>query len=172
MNEVVETPRSASCPSQGCRQENGITKFDPTNWFLAAIVLFSVACGFPVFGTLTPEGDLDTPCRGFEALILGWIGVAAGCPAWLANPLMLVAAFVCQTRSSAAFRMANCAVACALSTLLFWKPYPTRWFQECENVLCIGAVFWFAAIACAWRGVFVCWRTTNSGERVRSSVTS
>ena len=132
-----------------------MTKSNPNHWFFAAAICFGIACLCPVCGTVAPDGEfVEHPVLGFEALLLGWIGVLSGCFAWLANPLMLAAVVLWhRTKWQASFCCASGAAFCAVTTLAFYTPY--RPIGEYHNVLCVGALFWFAAITCVWRGAFI-----------------
>ncbi len=122
-----------------------------------AAILFYVACFLPVFETATPEDSVEWQCRGWEALLLGWAGVLGGCFAWFANPLMVaVAVLLFFEKWHKALLAANATALCALTTFFHYKAVRTG--NGFENVLCIGAWFWFAAIACVWGSAFICSR--------------
>ncbi len=82
------------------------------------MILLFLALPFPVFETINPEGDYEGRCHGWEALLVGWFGLLVGCPAWLANPLiLLVAVFLHFKKWPNAFVAASAATFCALTTL-------------------------------------------------------
>lgn len=138
-------------------------------WLSLAAFLFFVACLLPVFETTTPEDGFEGQCRGWEALLLGWAGVLGGCFAWFANPLMVtVAVLLFFDKWHKALLAANSAVLCAFTT--FFHHQPLRTGNGFENVLCIGAWFWFAAIACVWRAAYVCSRNTQVSVADHSAV--
>ena len=140
-----------------------MTNTNSPHWpiFGLAVLLLLISLPFPVFETINPEGDFEARCHGWEALLVGWFGVLAGCLAWLANPLSLLVAVLLHFKKwSNAFIAASVAACCALTTLFIYKPIPTG--EPFENVLCIGAWFWFASIACVWFSSFVARRNAPS----------
>lgn len=133
-----------------------MTKTNPNHWLVAAGICFGIACLCPVCGTIAPDGEfVEHPVRGIEALLLGWAGLLSGCFAWLANPLMLAAVVLWHLKKcEEAFCLASGAAICAFTTFAFYSPY--RPLGEYHNVLCVGALFWFVAIASVWRGTLIC----------------
>ena len=139
-----------------------MTKSNAAHWLVVAAICFGIACACPVCGTIAPDGEfVERPPLGCEVLLLGWFGVLGGCLAWLANPLMLAAIVLLNFKKWwVAVCIASVAAICAVTTFGFYTPFRTT--GQLQNVLCIGALFWFAAIACLWRGVFICWRKVRA----------
>jgi hypothetical protein len=79
------------------------------------LCLFAIAC-------VTPSIELGDRWPGFGCVLLGWIAVLEGVPAWLANPVV-IAAWIClrQRFYRVAAALAAIAAVLALSTCMLFR---------------------------------------------------
>ena len=134
-----------------------MTKVNTSHWPLFGIgssLLFLSL--FPTAGEtyFHESGWTEDRVHGVDALLYGWFLVLCGCPAWLANPLMLVAAALMYFKMwSPAIMIASIAFVCSLTICFVYTPFPTH--TKTENILCSGGLIWLSAIACMWTSAVV-----------------
>ena len=132
--------------------------------------LFVVACtqpaldlrGVPATGVATPPGVFAPRAwTGLDLLLGGWAGLAAAEPAWLANPLLILAWLALGLRRwRVALALAVGALALAASALTR-ETITVLAAQETTPFLVeqvrLGAYFWLASVGVATLGSAVGW---------------
>jgi hypothetical protein len=68
---------------------------NPYLWL--SLGLFILCLCFSAYDVGFPSGERSDG-RGFHLLLVGWMGVLAGIPAWLANPVLVLAWYVALRR--------------------------------------------------------------------------
>lgn len=134
-------------------------KTDSIHWcvFAIGVWLFIGSCAPLACETYIQEvGWTEDRVRGLDALLMGWFLILAGCPAWIANPLIVVAAVLMNSKMwSLALATATSALGCGLTILIWYTPFPT--YAKNEGILRLGGVMWLSAIACMWLSTWVAW---------------
>jgi hypothetical protein len=83
------------------------------------VALAAIAISWTVSLALPAVDAAGSTLTGFEVLLQGWRGVRAAVPAWLANPLFLIALVLsARRRAAAAALVASLAVALSLTSFV------------------------------------------------------
>jgi hypothetical protein len=124
-----------------------------------SMALFLLACACPALTFRRSSGDMES-WPGFQALMMGWLGLLFKQIAWYANPVIVLSlVFLLLRRWLTAMIIALVAFAIAANTLLlFWRDLPA----DEGNVIKLrlehlspGFYFWVASIVTVIVGAII-----------------
>jgi hypothetical protein len=115
--------------------------------------LFTVAMKFSPICSGCPDGEVF---KGFEVLILGWLGVFQLTFAWFANPLLVLAMVRLHRRPWAAFFLTSAGLGLAISSLNFKVTWIDQRYASHASVdLELGFYLWVGSFAVLWCGTIL-----------------
>lgn len=80
--------------------------------------------------------------RGYELLVMGWVGIAAGSLGWLANPFLLIGALILNKAPRAALILGVIGMGLALTSFNRYYYWIDEHFRPYVNAWGWGCYFW------------------------------